>query len=223
MKKIIIVSSSDYFKKKIIIKNVKFLFFNKQSELSLKNLKRIKPNIIFFPYWHWKVDSKILDKFLCIGFHTAPLPYGRGGSPVQNQIIRGKKKSQICAIKYNNIIDGGDVFLRSNILLKGTANEIFKNIFDKIIVMITKIIKKTPRSKKQIGKVTVFKRRKPSQSQINFNTTLTKIYDFIRMLDLDFKNFPKAFLNEKKYKIIFSEPIIRGKKEIICKVSIIKN
>ena len=146
MKKIIIVSSSDYFKKKIIIKNVKFLFFNKQSELSLKNLKRIKPNIIFFPYWHWKVDSKILDKFLCIGFHTAPLPYGRGGSPVQNQIIRGKKKSQICAIKYNNIIDGGDVFL-DKYFSKGTANEIFKNIFDKIIVMMTKIIKKTPRSK----------------------------------------------------------------------------
>ena len=43
------------------------------------------------------------------------------------------------------------------------------------------------------------------------------------MLDLDFKNFPKALLNEKKYKIIFSEPTIMGKKEIICKVSIKKN
>ena len=223
MKKIIVVSTNDYFKKKIRIKNVKFFFLKKQSELSLKNLKRLNPNIIFFPYWHWKVDSNILERFLCIGFHTAPLPYGRGGSPVQNQIIRGKKKSQICAIKYNNIIDGGEVYFRSNILLKGTANEIFQNIFDKITVMITKIIKRIPKSKKQKGKVTIFKRRKPFQSRIDFNTTLFKLYDFIRMLDLDFKDFPKAFLNEKKYKLTFSKPTIKGKKEIICKVSIKKN
>ena len=64
--------------------------------------------------------------------------------------------------------------------------------------MIKSIVFKIPKPKEQKGKITIFKRRKPYQSEINFNGSLIKIYDFIRMLDLDFKDFPKAFFKFRK-------------------------
>ncbi len=221
-KKIIVFSTNNFFKKNLKIKNVKIYFYSKKSKLNLKNLSKLNPDIVFFPYWHWKVEEKIFQKYLCIGFHTSPLPYGRGGSPVQNQIIRGVYKSQICALKFNEKIDGGPIYLRKKILFKGTANEIFLNIFKNINLMIKSIVFKTPKPKEQKGKITIFKRRKPYQSEINLNSSLIKIYDFIRMLDLDFKDFPKAFLNLGKYKIEFQKPVLKKKQEISCLISIKK-
>ena len=223
MKKTIIVfSTNNFFKKTLKIKKTKIYFYSKKSKLNLRNLSKIKPDIVFFPYWHWKVNEKIFQKYLCIGFHTSSLPFGRGGSPVQNQIIRGIYKSQICALKFNEKIDGGPIYLRKKILFEGTANKIFLNIFSKINLMIKSIVIKIPKPKKQKGKIIIFKRRKPHQSKINFNNSLNKIYDFIRMLDLDFDNFPKAFLNLGKYKIEFKDPLLTKNQEISCKILIKK-
>ena len=41
--------------------------------------------------------------------HPSPLPKFRGGSPIQNQIIRNKKKSMVTIFRINNILDGGDI------------------------------------------------------------------------------------------------------------------
>ena len=209
----LIVSVHPFFKKKFNTKkkNKKFLFISKKNELNKKILKRLNPEIIFFPYWHWKISKSIVQNYNCIGFHTAPLPYGRGGSPIQNQIFLGKINSQICAIKYNEIIDGGKVYLRKNIKLNGNANEIFNNIFSKISIMINKLSNKLTIPKEQKGKITKFKRRKPLQSKIPQTIKISKLYDFIRMLDFDFNNFPKSFLKYKGYKYIFSKPILKNK------------
>ena len=64
----------------------KYYFIRKKSDLNMKNLKKINPKYIFFPHWSHKVPQIILDNFECVCFHTAPLPYGRGGSPIQNLI-----------------------------------------------------------------------------------------------------------------------------------------
>ena len=69
--------------------------------------------------------------------------------------------------------------------------------------MIKSIVFKIPKPKEQKGKITIFKNENHIRAEINFNGSLIKIYDFIRMLDLDFKDFPKAFLNLGKYKIEF--------------------
>ena len=57
----------------------KYYFIRKKSDLNMKNLKKINPKYIFFPHWSHKVPQIILDNFECVCFHTAPLPYGRGG------------------------------------------------------------------------------------------------------------------------------------------------
>lgn len=216
-KKYIIACSQNFFKNNIKDKNFEFIY--KKKQLNLVRIKKIKPKIIFFPYWHWKVNDEILNSCLCIGFHTSPLPYGRGGSPIQNQILRSKKNSVICAIKYNNTIDGGEIYMKSKISLTGSANQIFDRMFKKILAMILKLKKKLPKLKKQKGKVILFKRRKPYQSEIKNIRSIKKLYDFIRMLDLDFKDFPKSFINYENFKIKFSKAkVIRNK--LVCEAEI---
>ena len=65
---------------------------------------------------------------MCIGFHTAPLPYGRGGSPIQNLIIRNFKIAPVCAIKMTNKFDAGPIFLKEKVSLSGNLDAIFNRI-----------------------------------------------------------------------------------------------
>ena len=144
--KIIIACSKKWFfknqKVKKYIKKKNILILQKKDYLNEKYLKKVNPKIIFFPHWSYKVKENIIKKYRCICFHTAPLPYGRGGSPIQNLIIRNFKKSPICAIKMTNKIDAGPIYMKKTISLSGNLNKIFERMAEKIIRMIIILSKK---------------------------------------------------------------------------------
>lgn len=195
MDKILFVSSKKWF---FLNKDVKKLIKKKniykitdKKKLNLKNISKINPTKIFFPHWSYRVPNKILKKFECICFHTAPLPYGRGGSPIQNLIIRKFKKAPVCAIKMTNKIDSGPIYLKKNISLNGSLNEIFERISDAVLFMITKIIKNKIIPKHQPGKPLYFKRISEKESIINQFEKLDSVYDKIRMLDSE--EYPNAY------------------------------
>ena len=71
------------------------------------------------------IPSKIYQKFETIIFHMTDVPFGRGGSPLQNLIIRGYKISKLSAIKCTKKIDGGPVYLKKY-SLNGNADLILK-------------------------------------------------------------------------------------------------
>ncbi len=48
--------------------------------------------------------------FNCVVFHMTDLPFGRGGSPLQNLISRGIYKTKISAIKVVKEIDAGPIY-----------------------------------------------------------------------------------------------------------------
>jgi methionyl-tRNA formyltransferase len=217
MNRYIVASVADYFKKKIKKKN--FYFIDKKNSLNLKNIKKINPKIIFFPHWNWKIDNQIFSRYLCIGFHSTPLPYGRGGSPIQNMIVRGHKNSIVCAIKIENKLDSGPIYLKKKFKLQGTAKDIFDRIYEITLSMIFILIKKLPEPKKQMGKPTYFNRRKPEESNISELKSLNKIYDYIRMLDTNMKNFPLAFISTTQVVIQFKNAK-KEKKFIIAKAII---
>ena len=195
MDKILFVSSKKWF---FLNKDIKKLTKKKniykiidKKKLNLKNISKINPTKIFFPHWSYKVPNKILKNFECICFHTAPLPYGRGGSPIQNLIIRKFKKAPVCAIKMTNKIDSGPIYLKKNISLNGSLNEIFERISDDVLFMITKIIKNKIIPKHQSGKPLYFKRINEKESLINQFEKLNGVYDKIRMLDSE--EYPNAY------------------------------
>ena len=204
-----------------------FKKFNKNvfilDKLSLTKIKKINPKIVFFIHWSQFIKKFKFKKYLCIQFHSSALPKGRGGSPIQNQIMLNVKKTKISAFKVSEKLDSGPICLQTNLSLKGSAEDIFKRMETKSILMIKKIIKtKNLKFKKQTGKPSFFKRRKPLESKLNAykTTTINKLYDFLRMLDAP--DYPKAFIKLNKFKFIFND-IKMNQHKIKAKVEIIKN
>jgi methionyl-tRNA formyltransferase len=192
-----------------------------KDELTYSNIEKIKPDWIFFPHWSWIIPEKIYNDFRCVVFHMTDLPYGRGGSPLQNLIIRGHKRTKISAIEVVKELDAGNIYLKEGLTLEGTADEIFKRaseiIFNK---MIPQIIKNTIISKPQEGTVKAFKRRKPDDSKLTEKMDLNEIYDFIRMLDGE--GYPRAFINFGDYVIKFEKASLENGK-VIARAEIIDN
>lgn len=204
MKKFIIVNKNSFFVNKF--KNTKytrFIHIQKKKDLNFKKIKKINPEIIFIPHWSFKIDEKIYKKYNCIGFHSTPLPFGRGGSPIHNMVLKKFKKTQICAFKITDKIDSGPIYVRQNLSLHGNGYEIFLRMYNKIILLISKMIIKLPKPKKQKGRPTNFKRLQKN-SEIKSIYNLNYIYNLIRVLDMRDNSYENAFLKYKNLKISFT-------------------
>jgi len=129
------------------------------------------------------------------------VPFGRGGSPLQNLISRGIMETKLTALKMVEQFDAGPVYLQETLSLHGTAEEIYERSSLLAAKMIEQIIQSDIDPKEQEGPVTIFKRRKPAQSEIEVDN-LDAVYDHIRMLDAE--GYPKAFINYNGLKLEFS-------------------
>lgn len=185
-------------------------------ELTLEALDRINPKYIFFPHWSWLVPEEILTKFNCICFHMTDVPYGRGGSPLQNLILRGHEETQLSALRMERSLDSGPVYVKVPLSLTGSAQEIFTNCAEKVFNLIETIITLNPVPVTQTGTVTTFTRRTPEQSELPQSISLSQGYDFIRMLDAD--TYPKAFIEYGNFLLEFSQAKLNTNNELIAQV-----
>ena len=179
-------------------------------KLTISYLKRKKPEIIFFPDWSWIIPNEIISNYKCICFHESNLPKFRGGSPIQNQIIRGITKTKTTAFIMNEKIDAGDIILQKNLSLEGSIQEIFSRMSENDYSLILKIINGKYKRRKQSGKPTTYSRRKPKESELkSLNHSINYLYNFIRMLE---DPYPNAFIRIGKQKLIFKKAIYNNKK-----------
>ena len=205
----------NYFKlKNIYEKEFNFYLFTNYEELNYENIKKINPKYIFFPHLSWLIPNEIYKNYECILFHMTDLPYGRGGSPLQNLITNKIYNTKITAIKVSKELDEGDIYLKEDFdISKGSAKEIYENASNLIFKkLIPNIIKKNIVPKKQEGDIVLFKRRTPEQSNIKTlnDISINNLYDFIRMLDAP--SYPKAYLELDNLKIELFEVIIKDGK-----------
>lgn len=192
--------------KKLISDNpqLKIQLITNKEELTYENIDKFKPRYIFFPHWSWIIPKEIYNNFECVVFHMTDLPFGRGGSPLQNLIVGGLMETKISAIRVVKDIDAGPVYLKSNLSLEGTATEIFVRGSEIVFgEMIPRMLSEAIEPKPQEGKPVIFKRRTPSQSDISCLREISKVYDYIRMLDGE--GYPRAFVETKELKIEFSQ------------------
>lgn len=176
---------------------------NDNNQLTLATLRNLNPKYVFFPHWSWIVPEEILNEFTCICFHMTDLPYGRGGSPLQNLISRGHHETKLSALKMTKQLDAGAIYLKAPLSLEGSAQEIFERSAKLTFEIIKSIITLTPIPIEQTGDVTTFTRRKPEQSQIQGRETFTELYDLIRMMDAE--SYPKAFLHYGDFTLTFEQ------------------
>ncbi|MDW2402508.1 hypothetical protein R7042_09880 [Vibrio sp. 1262-1] len=191
-----------------------------KNELTVHRLREISPRYVFFPHWSWIVPEDVLTEFECVCFHMADVPYGRGGSPLQNLIIRGHKDTKLSALRMTNELDAGPVYMKQPLSLEGAAKDIFLRCSDLTYEMIAKIVDSEPKPKKQSGEVLEFKRRTPKQSELPADVSLEKIYDIIRMLDAD--TYPRAFIKHGDFNIEFSNAELEGDNALTATVKLTK-
>lgn len=176
--------------------------YTQKEEFTYDNICDFKPDYIFLPHWSFMIPKKITDSWECVVFHMTDLPYGRGGSPLQNLIVRGHKETKISAIRVTEKLDGGPVYMKKPLSLEGTAQEIFVRCSEIIFrEMIPGFLKEKLEPMPQVGEPMVFKRRKPEDSEITPEMELDTIYDYIRMLDAE--GYPKAFIDYGAYRLYF--------------------
>lgn len=178
------------------------------------------PRYIFFLHWSKIVPEEITDNFECVCFHPSPLPKGRGGTPIQNQIMEGIIETQLTAFRMTQELDAGPIYLQYPLSLKGPLHQIFAREMSVAADMVWTIIHRDVKPVPQEGEPTYFLRRRPFESIIGGAKDIYFLYDFIRMLDAD--GYPKATLDDGSCLYTFSDAELVGNKlvakvEITCK------
>lgn len=208
------------FKKLSESENGKWHRIKEKKDFNLNNLSVLQPDIIFIPHWSYIIPESIFEKYECIVFHMTDLPYGRGGSPLQNLILAGNKKTKISALRVSKGIDEGPVYCKEDLDLSGTANDIFLRMIPIIESMINKITSMEIHPQDQIGEVVTFKRRTPADSRIDDINSLEKLYDVIRMLDCE--GYPAAFMENEHFRFEFTKTSKTNNHTLLADVRIIK-
>jgi methionyl-tRNA formyltransferase len=176
-----------------------FLIIRSRAQYSELALRDFKPDIILFYGWSWIIEKSLLNDFKCMMLHPSPLPKYRGGSPIQNQIISGETISMVTIFKMNELLDGGEIYFQKEYSLEGSIDDIFNRI-SKIGTELTfrLLNENTIPFAQNNEEATVYKRRKPSESEITIeelqNQSGIYLYNKIRMLG---DPYPNAYIKTK--------------------------
>lgn len=163
---------------------------------------------IFFLHWSVIIPEEIYHNYPCVVFHMTDLPYGRGGSPLQNLIVRGHTDTKISAIRVQKGLDTGDIYLKRDLSLSGTAEEVFLRAGSVMLDMIDEIIKNDPLPIPQTGTPVLFKRRTPEDGNLQNCHSIEEVFTYIQMLDAD--NYPPAFVEMERFRFEFTRASLKA-------------
>jgi methionyl-tRNA formyltransferase len=201
----------------IFVDNPKSWFLKYANELANKIRKRNikcslftdkrkikKGNICFHLSCTKLTKINTLKKFnYNIVIHASDLPKGRGYSPWIWNIIKGKNIVKLSAFeidKENKSPDSGLIYFKDKVRLNGSEllDEIREKLANKILDMSLNILKKINKlkPKKQKGKPSYFRRRKPKDQEIFLKKSLISQINILRTADND--KWPAYFFYKKK-------------------------
>ena len=208
---IIIVSNKEWHRKYVkeiaTRTNKDVIYIDNKECITYDYLHTLQPEWVFFPHWSYIIPAEVYANMNCVIFHMTDLPFGRGGSPLQNLIARGIYETKLSALKCTAQLDAGDIYIKQPLSLWGTAEEIYLRAAELTKEMIIQIVKEKPQLHKQQGEPVVFRRRKPSEGDIGKLKYLSEVFDYIRMLDAD--TYPPAFLDKNNLHIEFTRASLK--------------
>src|SRR6185503_5579950 len=142
------------------------------------------------------------EAFECVVFHMTDVPFGRGGSPLQNLIVRGIEATQLSALRCTAEVDAGPVYLKRPLSLHGPAEEVFLRAANLMKDMVLEIVRRRIEPIPQQGEPVLFRRRRPQEGDLSELASLERVHDHIRMLDAE--GYPRAFLQVGDLRLEFS-------------------
>lgn len=179
-----------------------FELIDQPEKLEARWLRERGIDTIFFPHWSHRIPAEVYQHFECVIFHMTDLPYGRGGSPLQNLIVRGHADTQISALRCVEELDAGPIYLKRPLNLNGSAEEIYLRADAVIEGMIEELLREPREPIPQQGESTQFKRRRPEQGEWSAAADLNAVFDHIRMLDAE--GYPPAFVDVGPFRLEFT-------------------
>jgi len=152
-----------------------------------------KPDLLLFYGWSKIIPTNLVTNYNCLMLHPSPLPKYRGGSPLQNQIIRGETKSAVTIFLMDEGIDTGPIAKQEELDLCGTLNDIFDRISIVGLRLTLEIILEGLSVHRQDEEeASYFSRRKPEDSEITIDELTSQsslyLYNKIRMLQDPYPN-----------------------------------
>jgi methionyl-tRNA formyltransferase len=192
-----------------IQKNINFDFVKTDDELNKLDIK--KYSLIFFIGWSTIIKEDVINSVPCICLHPSKLPYYRGGSPIQNQIMDGLQESHISLFLMDSGIDTGDILRQVPFSLSGDLSLIFSEIINKSYHPILSIIEEFKKNGKFINRIkqddqeaTFYKRRTKRMSEITTedieNYTALELHNKVRCLQ---DPYPNAFIKCKDGTVLY--------------------
>ena len=170
---------------------------------------------VFVFRWPHMLSKSVLDSSECVGFHTSNLPEGRGGSPLQNQIMDGIVSTRVNALRLTDVMDGGPVYASMPITLQGPIQDVWSTISLEAAYMIEKIVKERPDPVPQVdtGHERPYSRRRNNDLETVSRFSIEKVHKFIQMLDGD--GYPGAHFDLGDYDVRLTRSSLRNG-EILC-------
>ena len=175
-------------------------------EYSDSFVRNYNPDIILFYGWSWIISNSVVNNYKCIMLHPSKLPKYRGGSPLQNQIIKGEKDSAVTLFFMSARMDAGPIIFQETMSLSGSIDDIFERIEELGYKGTMQFLKSPIKGVEQAEEdATYCKRRTKDQSEITLkelkDQSAEYIYNKIRMLQ---NPYPNAYLktNDGK-KVVF--------------------
>ncbi len=181
----------------------------------INELKTLQPDLLILTGYNQILRHEILQipPKGAINLHGGYLPYYRGGSPINWQILKGERTGGCAIIYVDEGIDTGDIIAQElyDIHPDATAGDVIQqtlDIFPRLLVDVVRQIEQgTVRAVKQDLTVGAYYcKRYPQDGQIFWDTmTAAEVHNLIRALHGP--NLPGAFtfLNGKKIVVLTSK------------------
>lgn len=158
--------------------------------------------IVFMLSYFRAVEKKYLELHKHnLVVHESDLPKGRGWAPLIWQVLKGRNRIPVVLFSVNEGIDEGDIYIKDHITFRGHElhDEIREKQAKKTMELCMKFIGKDIKPRKQAGRPSFYRRRRPADSELDINKTIRRNFDLLRIVDND--KFP-AFFRYKGNKYI---------------------
>lgn len=136
--------------------------------------------------------------------HESDLPLGKGFSPMAWQILEGNNHIPICLIEATSEVDAGPIWIKDEIVLNGSelCDEWRDTQGRKTVELCLQCVEQYEAIEPcpQQGSSSFYRRRTPSDSQLDPKKTLEEQFQLLRVVDN--ARYPAFFsLNGKRYRL----------------------
>jgi methionyl-tRNA formyltransferase len=182
---------------------------------------------VFFVHWSDIVPEDVIRDYICVGFHMTDLPFGRGGNPLQNLLLRGIYKTKLTAYRMNDKLDEGNILLKKDFEIEDDdwAYDVYEKVSKLALSMIKEIVdKKDYYGVPQDGEAVQFSRLSGEDLKIPLGLTTQEFYDMVRAFDVGHeKGYPKPYIDHGTIRIEFDNTYKDQSGEVVVSGKLCQN